>query len=282
MELPTNKKYHVCFTIDFDAFSLWLGPDQVPSPTVLSRGGYGARVGIGRILDLLEKYDIRSTFFVPGHTVDTYPDIIENIHGRGHEIGHHGYRHERPNDLERDEEEEVIDKGIKSIEDVIGEKPVGYRSPGWDPSQNTIELLLKKDFVYDSSMMADDFTPYRCRVGDKIYKEKPIEFGKETDLLEIPVHWSLDDFPHFAYSEEPSKGSELSSPSKVFEIWSGDFDYMYDKLEKGVFTLTIHPQIIGRGHRINMVEKLIEHIKNYREVTFMKMKEVANLWKQNK
>ena len=279
--MPPGKKCAVCLTFDFDAISLWSGPARgLTSPTPISRGEFGARVGVWRILRLLDKYGIKSTFFIPGHTADTYPEITREIHKRGHEIAHHGYLHESTANLKYEEELDVLNKGIKSLKAITGENPLGYRSPAWDISHNTIKLLLEHGFIYDSSMMADDFRPYKCRIGDVVSKTEPFKFGKETALIEIPVTWGLDDFPQFEFVTRPRYLFGLSAPSKVYEIWSGDFDYMYNNVQNGVFDLTMHPQVIGRGHRMAMLEKLVQHMQGYPGVWFTRMVDVAKAWKE--
>jgi len=242
VNMPSDMTCAVCLTVDFDAISVWLSSEE-KSPTPISRGEFGARVGIWRILSLLDKHDVKTTFFVPGHTADTYPEIVKKIHEKGHEIAHHGYCHESP--------------------------------VGWEISSNTLKLLLERDFIYDSSLMAEDFTPYKCRIGDKASITKPFIFGRESRLLEIPVAWNLDDWALF----EPEESSGLSAPSKVYEIWAGDFDYMYEHVKNGVFTLTLHPQVIGRGHRIMVLEKLVKHMKSCPNVWFARMIDVAKAWK---
>lgn len=274
VNMPLNATCAVCLTFDFDAVSVWISLKE-KSPTAISRGEFGARVGIWRILSLLDKHDVKSTFFVPGHTADTYPEIVKKIHEKGHEIAHHGYCHESPADLEYEEEVAILDKGINSLRNITGKRPLGYRAPSWETSLNTLKLLLKRDFVYDSSTMADDFTPYKCRIGDKASATKAFKFGRETRLLEIPVAWNLDDWILFEYEES----SGLSAPSEVYEIWAGDFDYMYKHVKNGVFTLTLHPQVIGRGHRIVVLERLIEHMKGCSNVWFARMIDVAMAWK---
>lgn len=274
VNMPLNATCAVCLTFDFDAVSVWISLKE-KSPTAISRGEFGARVGIWRILSLLDKHDVKSTFFVPGHTADTYPEIVKKIHEKGHEIAHHGYCHESPADLEYEEEVAILDKGINSLRNITGKRPLGYRAPSWETSLNTLKLLLKRDFVYDSSTMADDFTPYKCRIGDKASATKAFKFGRETRLLEIPVAWNLDDWILFEYEES----SGLSAPSEVYEIWTGDFDYMYKHVKNGVFTLTLHPQVIGRGHRIVVLERLIEHMKGCSNVWFARMIDVAMAWK---
>ena len=274
VDMLSSATCAVCLTFDFDAISVWLNLKE-RSPTSISRGEFGARVGIWRILSLLDKHDMRTTFFVPGHTADTYPEIVRKIHEKGHEIAHHGYCHESPADLKYEEEVAILDKGISSLKAITGKRPLGYRSPSWEMSPNTLKLLLERDFIYDSSTMADDFTPYKCRIGDKASITKPFKFGRESRLLEIPVAWNLDDWTLFEYQE--SSGS--SAPSKVYEIWAGDFDYMYKHVENGVFTLTLHPQVIGRGHRIVVLEKLVKHMRSCPNVWFARMIDVAKAWK---
>jgi len=271
VDMPSNATCAVCLTFDFDAMSVWLNLKE-RSPTSISRGEFGARVGIWRILTLLGTHDIKTTFFVPGHTADTYPEIVRKIHENGHEIAHHGYCHESPADLKYEEEVAILDKGISSLKAITGKRPLGYRSPSWETSPNTLKLLLERSFIYDSSTMADDFTPYKCRIGDKASTSKPFKFGRECRLLEIPVAWNLDDWTLFEYEE----CSGLSAPSRVYEIWCGDFDYMYKHVENGVFNLTLHPQVIGRGHRIVVLDKLIKHMKSVTSVWFARMIDVAN------
>lgn len=251
----------VCLTFDFDAISLWIGPMGAKSPSMISRGEFGA-VAVPRILTILEREGIPATFFVTGHTAETYPAQTRAIAAAGHEIGHHGYLHENPIDLSPDEEARVLLRGLEALDTVAGVRPVGYRSPAWDNSPSTIDLLLQHGFRYESSLMGDDFTPYWCRTGDVIDPDGPYRFGPPVDLVEMPVSWLLDDFPHFEYIRLPNRVSPgLSAASKVEEIWTDEFDFMAREIPNGVFTLTMHPQVIGRGHRLLMLERLIAHFK---------------------
>src|SRR5262249_14317958 len=152
----------------------------------------------------------------------------------------------------------VLLKGLEALDRVTGVRPIGYRSPSWDNSPWTVELLLEEGFRYESSLMGNDYTPYWCRTGDVIQPDGPYLFGEEVDLVEMPVSWILDDFPHFEYLSGPTGVRPgLSAPSKVEEIWRDDFVYMQREVPDGVFTLTMHPQVIGRGHRMLMLERLI-------------------------
>lgn len=275
------KHVEICLSFDFDAMSVWLGTFGSTSPSAISRGEFG-KVGAERLLAMLRQWEIPSTWFIPGHTVDTFPDLVGRIADDGHEIGHHGYCHENPTSLSLDDERRVLDKGIESIRKVIGKAPVGYRSPAWDLSPNSLSLLLERGFRYDSSLMGNDFTPYYCRIGDRAPKDGPYVFGEEIPMVEMPVTWGLDDFPPFEWVWTGNGiNPGLSAPSAVYEIWSGDFDYLYDRLEEGVFCLTMHPQVIGRGHRLLMLERLVEHIKGRDGISFSTMSEVADDWSKN-
>lgn len=254
----------ICLTFDFDAISIWIGPFAARSPSMISRGEFGA-VGCGRILRLLEREGVAATFFVTGHTAETYPDLTREIVAAGHEVGHHGYLHENPLALETPQRErEVLRRGLDALDGVAGVRPLGYRSPSWDNSPWTIELLLEEGFQYESSLMGDDFTPYWCRTGDVIQADGPYVFGDEVDLVEMPVSWILDDFPHFEYLSLPSGVRPgLSAPSKVEEIWRDELTFMRREVPNGVYTLTMHPQVIGRGHRLLMLERLIAWMKEH-------------------
>jgi peptidoglycan/xylan/chitin deacetylase (PgdA/CDA1 family) len=266
----------VCLSFDFDAISIWIGPYAATSPSIISRGEFGT-VGIERILRLLDRTGIPSTFFVTGHTADTYPDSVRAIAHAGHEIGHHGYLHENPASLgSKGEERDVLERGFAALDRVAGVRPIGYRSPGWDNSPDTVELLLEQGVRYESSLMGKDYEPYWCRVGDVNLPDGPYIFGPEVDLVELPVSWILDDFPHFEYirlDNRPSPG--LSAASKVEEIWRDEFDYMYREVDGGILTITMHPQVIGRGHRMLMLERLIEHFQRHEGVRFATLADVA-------
>jgi peptidoglycan/xylan/chitin deacetylase (PgdA/CDA1 family) len=269
----------VCLSFDFDAMSSWIATGT-RSPNAISRGEFG-RVGALRLLDLLRARGLRSTWFVPGHTIEAFPAVIERILADGHEIGHHGYCHENPAPLEKDAEREILERGIELVERASESAPRGYRSPYGSFSANTLELLLERGFVYDSSMMADDFSPYYCRTGDQFAPDRPYVFGRTIDLVEVPFAWHLDDHPFFEHVvTRRGINPGLAAPSHVLEVWQGEFDYLYDRLGAGVFTLTMHPQVIGRGHRMLMLERLLEHIERRRGVRFATLLEYVVDWKR--
>jgi peptidoglycan/xylan/chitin deacetylase (PgdA/CDA1 family) len=277
MSLPRAT---VCLSFDFDAISTWIGPRASNSPSAISRGEF-AVVGVNRVLKVLADRNISATFYVPGHTIETYPRSIEAILAGGHEIGHHGYLHENPGALEsQDEERQILERALKSFDDVVGIRPTGYRSPSWDNSPFTTDLLLEYGFRYESSLMADDFTPYWVRTGDQLHTDRAVEFGQPIDLVEMPVSWVLDDFPHFEFLRYPNVVFPgLSAASKVEEIWRDEFAFMHRDVSNGVFTLTMHPEIIGRGHRILMLEHLIDWIATHDDTEFARINDTAESWR---
>jgi peptidoglycan/xylan/chitin deacetylase (PgdA/CDA1 family) len=272
--MDETRHHTVCLTFDFDALSVWLGGYSPATPAMLSRGEYGARVGVPRILKLLADYNILVTFFVPGHTGESFPDVVEGILDAGHELAHHGYGHEDPSTQTPEEERHSMERGLEVLERFLGHSPLGFRSPSWDYSTATLSLLVEYSFLYDSSLFADDFHPYHPRLGDQVGVEEPLQPGRPVDLWEFPVNFCLDDWPHFTFNFEPSR-TGLSAPSKVFEIWASEFDYMVEHAEGGVFTLTMHPQVIGRGHRMALLERFIQHVLSRGSARFARMGDVA-------
>jgi peptidoglycan-N-acetylglucosamine deacetylase len=254
-------KHIVCLTFDFDAISGFISRGQT-SPGWLSRGEFGPRVGAPRLLALLRKYDIASSWYVPGHTIETFPDAVKAVFNAGHEIAHHGWTHRPPASLTREEEEAELVRGNEAIRKISGRYARGYRSPSWDLSPYSVELMLKHGFQYDSSMMGDDYTPYYARQRDVIELERAAQFGEQSSLIEMPIHWSTDDSPHFEFVRtEQSLRQGLQNARSVEENWIQDFLYMRKTVEWGVLTYTCHPFIIGRGHRIMMLERLIQRMQ---------------------
>lgn len=265
----------VCLSFDFDAMSLWVSTFKQTTATPLSRGEYSARVGIGRVLELLARAGVKATFFVPAHTAAVYPAETRRIVTDGHEIGVHGYCHEAPVGLTREAEADLLVRSIAKLRNVLGPsfEPLGYRSPAWDLSTSSVDLLLERGFIYDSSMMADDFQPYRARSGDRV-DEHGFYPGDLTSLIEMPVAWELDDFAYFSFLSKPIF-STLRSPEDVYQCWKAEFDYCHGLIGDGVFTLTMHPEIIGRGPRIQMLARLIEYMKGKDGVRFSALGEEA-------
>jgi peptidoglycan/xylan/chitin deacetylase (PgdA/CDA1 family) len=276
-----GKDIKVCMSFDFDAISVWIGPRGTKAAPLIARGEFG-EVGAGRIIDLFEEKQIPATWFIPGHTIDTYPDICERIASAGHEIGYHGYCHEAPSSRrDEDDERHILEKSIACIERVSGTSPKGHRLPGGNPGTRWVNLLLEHGFSYDSSMAPHDFEPTYMRLGDIVRTDGPFEFGAEVDLVELPFDWILDDWPYFNY--EPNGGRQrLRAPNDVYDIWSAEFDYLFQKVGSGVFVLTMHPQCIGKGSRMLMLERLIDHIADHEGVQFTTMALVADEFRKQR
>jgi peptidoglycan/xylan/chitin deacetylase (PgdA/CDA1 family) len=251
----------VMLTFDVDAETLWLSGDManLNRPGMLSQGTYGARVAVPLILDMLGEKGLKGTFFVPGWTAENHSDIITAVYRMGHELGHHGWIHEWPTNLSRNEEEEVLRKGINAISAIAGEAPRGYRSPAWEFSSNTLDLLGEYRFAYSSNLMSH-FMPWRHDL---------------HDIVELPVQWLLDDAPFFLFGGGRSR--PISTAENAYQAWTEEFRGIYRY--GGLFNLTMHPQIIGRPGRLMMLERVIDYIKGFPDVWFATGFEVAEYWR---
>ncbi|MBB4665161.1 polysaccharide deacetylase family protein [Conexibacter arvalis] len=269
----------ICLGFDFDGISVWPASFGLTGATAISRGEFCARVAAPRILRLLEREQVKATFFTPGHTVESFPEVCREIVAAGHEMAHHGYFHESPVGLDEAAERAVIERGLEALDRVLGVRPSGYRSPAFDLSPNSTRLLVEYGFSYDSSMMAQDFEPYWARTGDVLHQDRAFEFGPELDLVELPVSWSLDDFPQLEFVLSPPIAvAGMNEPGKVERMWLGDLDWMVEEVPGGVFGMTMHPQSIGRGARMRVLEALIARGKHH-GARFRTCAEAAEQWR---
>ncbi len=258
-----NRRVAVSLTFDFDAESAWLGSFKQDTPSALSRGAYGANEGVPRILRLLDKYNLPATFFIPGDTADRHPDETRAIANAGHEIGHHGYLHEPPHLLNEDEERQMLERGLDALDRIVGRRPRGYRSPAWELSKSTFRLLEEYGFEYDASQLGAD-RPYWVH-----------DQERQTSLVEVPSAWELSDSGHFMMVS--SAGQPGGKPAThVEEVWREDFEGMYEEGGDVCFVLTMHPQIIGRYHRIRMLERVIQYIMSLEGVWITQMGAIAD------
>jgi peptidoglycan/xylan/chitin deacetylase (PgdA/CDA1 family) len=265
----------VALTFDHDSISD--GVRRGDSPVKLSHAEFGVRVGAPRILELLAARGIPSTWFVPGHTLETFPESTAAILAGGHEIGCHGWFHEDAATLARDEERAMIERCADAVERATSERPRGWRAPYGSLGPASLELIEAAGFVYDSSLMADDYRPYRVRQGDRHSVTEGSRFGREGALVEVPVSWALDDWPHF----EPSASGDrdgLSAPSKVLEIWTEELRYAHANAPGGLLTITMHPECIGRGHRMAMLERFIDAASSRDGVVFDRLDRDVERW----
>lgn len=273
----------VCLTYDFDAVSTWLWSyDSWDMPTRHSRGVYGANVGAPRLLDLHDEHDIPATWFVPGHTIDSFPEISAEVWDRGYDIQHHGWSHTGPATYETKEDEKAdVDRAIDSIVDLTGRKPTGYRSPAWDYSENTLDILDEVGIEWDSSKMASDFEPHWLYGGWSAPEDGAYDRGEPTDIVELPVSWQRDDWPALTFTWARPHRMGYVSEDSLFQRYYDQFDWMHENVDDGVFILTLHPQVIGQAHRISRLEELIEHMKSKDDVEFEEMDAVATEFREN-
>jgi len=251
----------VCLTFDFDAISLWAARGLV-SPGPVSRGEFCA-YAIDRILRMLDRHGIIATFFIPGHTLETYPEQCAAIHKAGHEIGLHGYLHEAVSSLDRDTERTVLHRSAELIEKLTGSRPLGHRTPSFDFSPHTVELLEEAELEYDSSLMGTDYEPYFARVGDRHQEDGPYLWGRPSSVVEVPVSWTLDDYVHLEYVRFNGMVMPgLQDPRSMFARFFDDIRYMTEHVADGVTNVTLHPQVIGRGGRMLALEEFIRHCKD--------------------
>jgi len=263
---PEGGKVAVGLSFDFDAETNALR-DNIISPGIFSQGEYSARVAIPRILALLDKYRIPASFFIPAVSALLHPEEIKAIVAKGrHEIGIHGWIHERNSILSEEEERELMQRSYNTLKKLTGKAPVGIRTPSWDFSLSTLKIIRELGLLYDSSLMADD-RPYEI-----------LEDGQATGVVELPVEWLLDDYPYFGFSRYASIRPHIS-PLDVFSIWAAEFDKAFN--EGTLLILTMHPQITGHRSRIAMLEKLIQHILSYEKVWFATHEDIARYMKKN-
>jgi peptidoglycan/xylan/chitin deacetylase (PgdA/CDA1 family) len=271
-------RHLVCITFDFDAMSGMIARG-LTTPTPVSRGEFGA-VAVPRILALLRKHEVSSTWFIPGFTLETYPAQCASVLDAGHEIAHHGWTHMPPNDMSAEQEEAGLVRANEQIRKLSGQFARGYRSPSWDLSPHSIGLLLKYGFLYDTSMMGDDYTPYRVRQGDVVTLEQPMAFGASTKLIELPISWTLDDFPHFEFLRtKTTLMPGLMNANSVLDNWINDYLYLKENLDWGIVTYTFHPFVIGRGHRMMVLDKLLDRIRR-EGGEFVTMEDAAHAFDQ--
>jgi len=259
----TSKGFPVLFTFDLDVETMWTSrdPKNAERPIIMSQGAYGWKVGLGRVLNLLNSYSVHATFFVPGLVIEQRPQVVDMILEKGHEIAHHSWSHKWIVNMSPEEEREEMSRGFEIIERTTGRPPMGYRSPAAEFSPITLELLQEYGFGYSSNYFDDD-SPYLHVIN-----------GNLTDIVEYPFHWVLDDAPFFQYSIT-LPGRTMQAPSAVLEAWKMEFDMLYE--EDREFVLAMHPQIIGRPSRIKALEGLIQHIQKHDDIWFGRCDEVAN------
>ncbi len=274
------------FSIHCDAVAGWLGSYKgEDSPGDISRGVFAGEVGMPRILELFEHFGLKQSWFIPGHTIESFPDACAMVARAGHEIGLHGYSHENPLAMSYEQESAVFDRSIALIEKLTGSRPTGYVAPWWEVSTNSVDILLKNGIKYDHSLMHKDFEPYYVRVGDRWTKidyakpaetwMKPFTRGEPTRLVEIPASWYLDDLPPMMFIKGFPNSHGYVNPRDMEQMWRDTFDWVHRKYDYAVFAMTIHPDVSGRPQVLAMLERLIAHMLKHPGVRFEKLDTIA-------
>ncbi len=275
LNLPDGARIAVAITCDFDAHSLWIGAYKMTSLAALSRGEFGAEVGVPRLLALFKQLDIRTTWFTPGHSLVTFPARIDAVLEHGHEIAAHGCYHENLGDLGPGEERRLMEVQLAQHAEVTGRRPRGYRSPSWDFTDETAGLLEEFGFDWDSSLMGREFEPYYPRAVTTSYLTAS-EFGPPSPVLEFPVTWYLDDFPAVEYV--PGVAERLGSHREMFARWQEIFDYAYQRVDPALYILTLHPQCIGRAHLVAGLEDFLTALRQRPGLWWASLSEVFETW----
>ena len=246
---PEGKRAAACFTFDVDAESAILAADAGAAVrrSVMSHQAYGPRTGVPRLLGVLERTGVQATFFVPGYTAERWPDTVRSIRDAGHEIAHHGQLHESVAGLTPEAEEAILLRGLEALEAVAGVRPSGWRAPMWEASWSSADLLRKHGFRYDSSLMDAD-QPYLVGTADG------------GSLVELPIHWSLDDWEPYVYLPDLSGSGAIASPVEVVARWALELDELVK--DGGLFVLTNHPFVSGRPSRAAGLEALIRRAQS--------------------
>jgi peptidoglycan/xylan/chitin deacetylase (PgdA/CDA1 family) len=246
----------LCFDVDGETTALEHGSELRNRLTTWSQCAYGPKVGVPRLLELLEHLQIPSTFFVPGYIAEEHPKMLRAIASKNHEIGLHGYLHEKLVNLNEEQEEAILLKSIEILTCISGTRPSGYRAPWFELNPWTPELLQRHGIAYCASAMGDD-VPYRHDCG----------------LIEIPGQWMLEDWKQFAFNADPAWGAPPQPCAKVFDLWWEEFEAMH---QYGCcFVLTLHPWLSGRPSRVQLLERLIRAIQTKGNVWFARASEVA-------
>jgi peptidoglycan-N-acetylglucosamine deacetylase len=261
---PDGAKAAASFTFDVDAESCTIAHDPTSTRrmSLMSHQSYGPKVAVPRLLAILARQDIRATFFIPGFTAESYPDVVRRIVDGGHEVAHHGYLHEPMQGIDAATEAGYMDRGLEALTKVAGVRPVGYRAPWWELNWHSPGLLADRGFLYDSSLLDGD-APYRFAVA----ADDP------RDIVEIPVDWTLDDWEQYAFYPGVTGSGVIESPAKVLEMWTLEAEAHHS--QGSCFVLTNHPFISGRPSKAVALEQLMERVKAMDGMWVATMEQIA-------
>lgn len=260
---PNGARCAVAFTFDMDADSILHLAHHSSAHTrvaALSMLRYGPDVAVPRIVELYRRFGMKQTFFLPAWCMERYPKAVEIILKDGHEIAHHGYLHEHPNELPPEKERYWMQRSSEVIIKMTGQKPRGIRSPVYKFSVNTLDFLVEDGFTYDASLFGDDI-PYILSNG-------------KGSVVEIPSHYGLDDFPHYMASRDLSYIMAIKAPSHALEVFRDEFDAAWEF--GGLWVSVWHPFLSGRLARARAIAQLIEYMHKKGKVWFAPLEDIAS------
>jgi peptidoglycan/xylan/chitin deacetylase (PgdA/CDA1 family) len=252
----------LCFDVDGETTALSENPDFARRRTLMSQCEYGPRIGVPRLLGLLAHLQVPATFFVPGYIAEHHPRMVEAIVAAGHEIGLHGYLHEKLAGLTEAREEKILVQTIEILTKMTGAKPAGFRAPWFEINPWTPELLARHGIKYCASEMGDD-----------------VPYLHDNGLVEIPGQWLLEDWEQFAFNADPAWGSAPENCAKVFDLWWREFEAMHDF--GCCFVLTLHPWLSGRPSRVRLLEEFVVAMRNKGGVWFARGREIADFFRRH-
>ena len=281
------KDIQICVGVDVDAVAGWLGSyGGADSPNDIQRGVFAGEVGTPRLLQLFERYELPTTWFIPGHSIETFPAQMQAVADAGHEVGAHGYSHENPVEMSPAQERAVLTKSVELIEKLAGQRPAGYVAPWWEMSEHTAALLLEYGFSYDHSQNYNDFSPFYARVSDswtKIDYSRPAEewmrpliHGHEVNLVEFCGNWYVDDLPPMMFIKQAANSHGFVSPRDIEQLWRDQFEWVYREMDYAVFPITLHPDVSGRPQVLLMLERLFEEWQSRPGVRFVTFSQAAD------
>ena len=251
MNWPDNKRIAVMMAFDLDAETMWTthGDGSTAHMTNLSRGAYGPKQGVPRILDMLDSHQVKATFFIPGVVAEHYPEVVSEIARRGHDIGFHGYLHEESTKTTYEQEDATMHRSEKIIYDLTGQKIAGHRAPGGVIHDYCLRLFLELGYIYSSNWRDSD-GPFLHQID-----------GKTVPLVELPKDSIFDDTAYDFYTDAAPERYGLKSPDEMFEIWKEEFDSL--AVEGRMINFVLHPQFVGRASRVQMLSRLIGYMKSH-------------------
>lgn len=286
-----QKKIMCGFEVAFDAVAGWLGSyGGQDSPADIQRGVFAGEVGVPRLLELFRRKGITASWFIPGHSIESFPRQVDSIVAAGHEIGAHGYTHENPVAMTADQERAVLQKSVELIEKVSGRQPRGYVAPWWEMSAHTIDLLLEHGFTYDKSQGYHDFLPFYSRRGDEWtavdYSKSaeewmvPMRHGDAVDLVNFGANWYTDDLPPLMFIKQSPNSHGWVNPRDIEEMWKDQFDWVHREMDYAAFTFTIHPDVSGRPQVLLMLERVIDYISSHDGIEWLSLETMATDFRQ--